>query len=108
MVNRPRETMPGPRRPVDVHEENVGRSEREEQRRLTKIWFVLTKSKGESEERLVIYCRTTSVSAAHATPCATYCTPCRPLIQAFYGFELHLLPRESKHWRAESEYAGRL
>jgi len=31
-------------------------------------------------ERLVIYCRTTSVSAAHATHCATYCTPCRPLI----------------------------
>ena len=26
-------------------------------------------------ERLVIYCQTTGVSAAHATHCATYCTP---------------------------------
>ena len=31
------------------------------------------------KERLVIYCQTTRVSAAHATHCATYCTPCRPL-----------------------------
>ena len=36
-------------------------------------------------ERLVIYCQTTSVSAAHATHCATYCTPCRPLIRVFVG-----------------------
>ena len=36
-------------------------------------------------ERLVIYCQTTSVSAAHATHCVTYCTPCRPLIRAFSG-----------------------
>jgi len=34
-------------------------------------------------ERLVIYCQTTSVSAVHATHCATYCTPYRPLIRAF-------------------------
>jgi len=39
-----------------------------------------------SQERLVIYCQTTSVSAAHATHCATYCTPCRPLIRAFSGW----------------------
>ena len=39
-----------------------------------------------SLERLVIYCQTTSVSAAHATHCATYCTPCRPLIRAFSGW----------------------
>ena len=37
-------------------------------------------------ERLVIYCQTTGVSAAHATHCATYCTPCRQLIQAFSGW----------------------
>ena len=37
-------------------------------------------------ERLVIYCQTTGVSAAHAAHCATYCTPCRPLIRAFSGW----------------------
>jgi hypothetical protein len=37
-------------------------------------------------ERLVIYCQTTGASAAHATHCATYCTPCRPLIRAFSGW----------------------
>ena len=37
-------------------------------------------------ERLVIYCQTTGVSAARATHCATYCTPCRPLIRAFSGW----------------------
>ena len=36
-------------------------------------------------ERLVIYCQTNGDSAAHATQCATYCTPCRPLIRAFSG-----------------------
>jgi hypothetical protein len=36
-------------------------------------------------ERLAIYRRTTSASAAHATHYATYCTPCRPLIRAFAG-----------------------
>jgi hypothetical protein len=36
--------------------------------------------------RLVIYCQTTSVSAENATHCATYCTPCRPLIRAFSGW----------------------
>ena len=35
---------------------------------------------------MVIYCQTTGVSAAHATHCATYCTPCRPLIRAFSGW----------------------
>jgi hypothetical protein len=39
-------------------------------------------------ERLIIYCQTTSVSAAHAPHCATYCTPCRPLIRAFSGWIL--------------------
>ena len=34
-------------------------------------------------ERLVIYCRTTSASAAHATHCATFCTPCQPPLRAF-------------------------
>ena len=44
-------------------------------------------------QRLVFYCQTTSVSAAHAAQCATYCTPCRPLIGAFSdGFGYHLLP----------------
>ena len=37
-------------------------------------------------ERLVIHCQTLGVSAAHATHCATYCTPCRPLIRAFSGW----------------------
>ena len=40
----------------------------------------------EKPERLVIYCQTTGVSAAHATYGATYCTPCRPLIRAFSGW----------------------
>ena len=35
---------------------------------------------------MVIYCQTTGVSAAHATHCATYCTPCQPLIRAFSGW----------------------
>ena len=35
---------------------------------------------------MVIYCQTTGASAAHATHCATYCTPCRPLIRAFSGW----------------------
>ena len=39
-----------------------------------------------SLERLVICCPTTGVSAAHATQCATYCTPCRSLIRAFSGW----------------------
>ena len=29
------------------------------------------------------WCQTTSVSAAHATHCATHCTPCRPLIPGY-------------------------
>ena len=33
-------------------------------------------------KRLVIMCQSTSVSAAHATHCAAYYTPCRPLIRA--------------------------
>jgi hypothetical protein len=37
-------------------------------------------------ERLKIYCQITGVSAAHAMHCATYCTPCRPLIRAFSGW----------------------
>ena len=35
-----------------------------------------------TKENLVIYCPTTSVSATHATHCATYFPPCQPLIQA--------------------------
>jgi hypothetical protein len=42
----------------------------------------------EATERLVIYCQTTSVSVAHATRCASYCTPCRPLKRAFSGWIL--------------------
>ena len=38
------------------------------------------------QQRLVSHCQTTSFSAAHATHCATYCTPCRPLIRAFSGW----------------------
>ena len=37
-------------------------------------------------ERLVIYCRRTSASAAHATHCATFCTPCQPPLRAFSGW----------------------
>ena len=33
-----------------------------------------------------MYCQTSSVSSAHATHCATYCTPCRPLIRALSGW----------------------
>ena len=47
-------------------------------------WGLGTNDAG--SERLVIYCQTTSVSAAHATYCATCCTPCRPLIGAFSGW----------------------
>ena len=43
-------------------------------------------------QRLVIYCQTTSVSAAHATHRATCCTPCRPLIRAFSGWNRTLPP----------------
>ena len=35
---------------------------------------------------MVTYCQTTGVIASHATHCATYCTPCRPLIRAFSGW----------------------
>ena len=38
------------------------------------------------QERLVIYCQKISVSAAQ--DCATYYTPCRPLIRAFSGWIL--------------------
>jgi hypothetical protein len=48
-------------------------------------------------ERLVIYCQTTSVSAAHATHCATHCTPCRPLIRAFSGWIRTPPPKEGLH-----------
>ena len=33
----------------------------------------------------MIYCQTASVSAAHATRCATYCTPCQQLMRGFFG-----------------------
>ena len=46
-------------------------------------------------ERSVIYCQTTSVSAAHATHCATYCTSIRPLICAFSGWIRTLPPTPS-------------
>jgi len=42
-----------------------------------------------ASERLVIYSQTTGVSAAHATHCATYCTPCRPLRRAFSDLASH-------------------
>ena len=40
----------------------------------------------QDRERLVVYFQTSSVSAAHATHCATNCSPCRPLIRAFPGW----------------------
>ena len=43
-------------------------------------------------ERLVFHCQTTSVSVAHATHCASYCTPCRPLTRAFSGWNRILPP----------------
>jgi len=46
-------------------------------------------------ERLVIYCQTTSASAAHATHCATYCTLCRPLVRAFSGWGNSETPRSA-------------
>jgi len=49
-------------------------------------------------ERLVIYCQTTSVSAAHATHCATYCTPCRPLLRAFSGWIQTPPPTNTTRW----------
>ena len=48
-------------------------------------------------ERLVIYCQTSSVSAAHATHCATNCTPCRPLLRAFSGWSLTPPPTPDAH-----------
>ena len=48
-------------------------------------------------ERLVIYCQTTSVSAAYATHCATYYTPCRPLIRAFPGWIPPPPPTQGNH-----------
>ena len=39
-----------------------------------------------ASKKLVIHCQTTSVSVAHATHCASYCTPWRPLMRAFSGW----------------------
>ena len=47
---------------------------------------VATAANDAPADRLVIYRQTTGVSAEHATHCATYCTPCRPLIRAFSGW----------------------
>ena len=61
-------------------------------------------------ERLVIYCQTTGVSAAPATHCATYCTPCRPLIRAFSGWIrtplLHLCGKGREPLRPEISTCG--
>ena len=54
-------------------------------------------------ERLVIYCQTTGVSAAHATHCATYCTPYRPLVRAFSGW-IRTPPPTSRHSRGGGAY----
>jgi hypothetical protein len=52
-----------------------------------------------NQERLVIYCRTTSASAAHATHCATFCTPCQPLLRAFSGWIRSPPPSPAnRHW----------
>jgi len=51
-------------------------------------------------ERLMIYCQTTSVSAAHATHCATYWTPLRPLIRAFSGW-IPTPPPTSRCWNSQ-------
>jgi len=62
-------------------------------------------------ERLVIYCQTSSVSAAHATHCATYCTPCQPLLRAFSGWIITpppTTPREQEARRSRSGPACRL
>jgi len=60
---------------------------RETRGRLNRGRTLASKSlEGVTRERLVIYCQTTGVSVAHATHCATYCTPCRPLIRAFSGW----------------------
>ena len=48
-------------------------------------------------ERLVIYCQTAGVSAAHATHCATYCTPCQPLIRTFSGWIRTPPPTHGRH-----------
>ena len=48
-------------------------------------------------KRLVMYCQATSVSAAHATRCATYCTPCRPPIRAYSQRERpYALPHQKR------------
>ena len=49
-------------------------------------------------ERLVIYCQITGASAAHATHCATHCTPCRPLIRAFSGWIRTPPPTKDDHF----------
>ena len=61
-----------------------------------------------SLQRLVIYCQTTSVSAAHATHCATYCTPCRPLIRAFSGWIRTLCVQGDLTYKETWGYRGRL
>ena len=46
-----------------------------------------------SGERLIIYCQTTSVSAAHATHCVTYMLyPVSTAHTSTNGFKLHLPP----------------
>ena len=56
-------------------------------------------------ERLVIYCLPTGVSAAHATHCATYCTPCRPLVREFPGWIRTPPPTRPRHGTASRWYA---
>ena len=56
---------------------------------------------------LVIYCRTTTVSAAHAKQCATYCTPRRSLIRAFSGWIRTLPPTKAIHKQdREGDHVG--
>jgi hypothetical protein len=64
----------------------------------TFIGRVCTRPSTEQRERWVIYCRTTSVSVARATHCASYCTPCRPLIRAFSGWIRTPPPKLSSDW----------
>ena len=59
------------------------------------------------QQRLVLYCRTTSVSAAHAAHCATHFTPCWPTIRDFFGWIRTPPPNGRRTRRSRARYRAR-
>ena len=59
-----------------------------------------------ARERWIIHCRTSSASAAHATHCATFCTPCQPLLRAFSGWIRSPPPSQGARGETPNVVAG--